>query len=127
MQERNNLLAYFPRELRLLPSIAQVLVLVEGERVAGCILGIVNAFNVASQIGHLVGTVGAMRTLERSLPCVHNYVSLIQLVASWPTEGLGAVWAREGGRSSNTPATTTTTAAALLVWGNSTLQDTRQL
>lgn len=93
MQERNNLLAYFPRKVRLLPSIAEVLVLVVGDRVAGCILGVVNALNMASQIGHLVGTVGTMRAPERSLPSVHNYVSLIQLVASWPTEGLGAVWA----------------------------------
>lgn len=127
MQERNNLLPNFLRKVRLVSSVAKVLVLLVGERVDGWFLTIVNAFNMASQIGHLVSTVGTMRAPERSLSSVHNYVSLIQLVASWPTEDLGAVRAREGGRSSSAPTTTTTTAAALLVWGSSTLQDTRQL
>lgn len=104
-------------------GVAKVLVVVM-EGVAGCILAVVNALNMASQIGHLIGTIGTVRAPEGSLPSVHDYVSLIQLVASWPSEGLGAVRARKGGRSSNAP---TTTVAALLVWGSSTLQDTRQL
>lgn len=126
-QERNNLLAYFPRVMRLISSIAKVLVLVVSDGITGCILAIVNALNVASQIGHLVGTVGTVRAPEGSLPSMHNHVSLIQLVASWPTEGLGTMGASKRGRSSYAPATTTSTDAALLVWGSSTLQDTRQL
>ena len=126
-QERNNLLAYFSRKMRLMSTATKVLVLVMMESIAGCALTMVNALYMASQIGHLVGTVRTVRAPERSLPSMHNNVSLIQLLASWPSEGLGAVWAREAGRSTHTPTTTTTTAAALLMWGSSTLQDTRQL
>lgn len=87
---------------------------------------LVDVPDMAPQVGQLVGAVIAVRAVVGPLPSVHYDVALVQLVASGPDEGLGAVRARENHGRSRRGASLSP--GALLVRGSSsTLQQTRRL